>query len=254
MAGETVFIVEDDRDICEFMRLYLHKEGFVTEAVGHGDGVLQWVKERQPDLIVLDVRIPGTDGFELCRKLRAFTEIPVLFVTCKEEVADKVLGLGVGGDDYMTKPFDPQEFLARVRALLRRAAVRPAGLSEEAPEPKEIICGDLLILPGTREVQVRGGAVALSATEFDLLLKLACHPNRIFEYEQLYTAVWGEEHWGDYRTVMVHMSNLRKKIEDDPAHPRYIVNIRGIGYKFQSGVPERRADSASSGLRLGNES
>jgi DNA-binding response OmpR family regulator len=175
--------------------------------------------------------MPGQDGMEVCRELRKTTTNPILFVSCKDDDIDKIVALGVGGDDYITKPFSPGELIARVKAHLRRNTMIENNKPEENPA---LEYPGLSIVPATHTVIVNGRQVALSAKEFKILFQLAQNPNRVFKNEQLFNMIWDADSIGDTRTVMVHISNLRKKIEEDPANPRYILTLRGVGYKFNA--------------------
>ncbi|WEK54704.1 MAG: response regulator transcription factor [Candidatus Cohnella colombiensis] len=226
---KTILVVDDDREINELVHMSLSREGYRVVSAYHGMDVLPLVAEHNPDLIVLDVLLPGMDGFEICRELRRTSDIPILFASCKNEDIDKVLGLGLGGDDYIAKPFSPVELVARVKAHLRRSALRSKDVDDQSAILKY---PGLTIDPITHTVLVEESAVALSAKEFKLLFQLAKNPNRIYKNDQLFSLLWDEQLIGDPHTVMVHVYNLRKKIESNPAKPRYILTIRGVGYKF----------------------
>ncbi len=234
MAGEKILIIDDEPEISNLISLYLNKEKFLSVIVDNGLQALEIVESERPDLIILDILLPGIDGIEICQKIRSHTSAPIIFLSCKDEDTDKVIGLGVGGDDYITKPFSPSELIARVKAHLRRSRINsslsPLNNSQEV----------LLKFPGleinfsNHTVRVKDMFVTLSAKEFQLLTVLSQNANRLFNIEQLYDLVWGEETAGDTRTIPVHISNLRKKIETDPANPRYILTVRGVGYKFNN--------------------
>jgi DNA-binding response OmpR family regulator len=231
MAGEKILVADDDPEINELICLYLQKEGFKVISVDNGTAVFDKVREHQPKLIILDILMPGQDGMEVCRELRKTTTNPILFVSCKDDDIDKIVALGVGGDDYITKPFSPGELIARVKAHLRRNTMIENNKPEENPA---LEYPGLSIVPATHTVIVNGRQVALSAKEFKILFQLAQNPNRVFKNEQLFNMIWDADSIGDTRTVMVHISNLRKKIEEDPANPRYILTLRGVGYKFNA--------------------
>lgn len=228
MRREKILIVDDEAEIAELIRLYLAKEGYQTMMAFDGYGAIESAKLAKPDLIILDIQLPDLDGFEVCLELRKMTKAPILFISCKSDDLDKILGLGVGGDDYMTKPFSPGEMVARVKAHLRRSRMQ----FEPADPEQDLQYGELTIDPKSFTVSLRGEPVQLSAKEYQLLLLLAKNPDRVYSLDQLFTQVWESPSIGDPRTVMVHISNIRKKIEDDPARPTYILTVRGGGYKF----------------------
>ncbi|MCM3412219.1 response regulator transcription factor [Metabacillus litoralis] len=233
MFKEKVMLVEDDRDIREVLQLYLLKEGYSVIHAEDGPTALQLVETEKPDIIVLDVVLPRMDGFEVCRLLRQKTNIPILFLSSKEEEFDKILGHKIGGDDYITKPFSPALVTVKIQAHLRRHhnidhQLRP--VKEQVLQKIEY--PGLIIDKVSCVVKVKGATVPLSTKEYQLLCLLAEHPNRVYSVEDLFELIWGEESLGDHRTVMVHISNLRKKIEPIPADPMYIVTVRGMGYKF----------------------
>ncbi|WP_209123508.1 response regulator transcription factor [Alkalihalobacillus sp. BA299] len=228
MTNRKILVVDDDEVINEVISLYLEKERFQVIRAENGTEVMTLVKKEQPDLIILDILLPDSDGVEICRELRKFTEIPILFVSCKNDEMDKVLGLGVGGDDYITKPFSPKELVARVKAHLRRS--QSVDLSEEKGEV--LLYDTMKIDIMGRTVEVSGKDVSLTATEYELLCQLARHPNRVFSMEELYQLLWKADSNGEVKTITVHISNLRKKIEQKPTKPRFILTVRGGGYKF----------------------
>lgn len=229
MAGETILIVDDEVEIVELIGLYLRKEGYRVVSSHSGAEALSLLETHQPDLIILDILLPEIDGIEVCRRIRLTHHTPVIFLSCKNEDMDVILGFSIGGDDYMTKPFSPGQLVARVKAHLRRNQL--AQLKEEAPQ---------LSFPGleidllSRSVRLNGTFVPISSKEFDLLIHLAKATGRVIPLEQLYKMTWGADSNGDTRTLLVHISNLRKKIEPNPSEPRYIVTVRGIGYKFNA--------------------
>lgn len=225
MKKKTIMIVEDEADIRELIRLYLEKHGFRVIWTDHGGTAAALAAERKPDLVILDVVLPGKSGFDVCRELRGFTAAPILFLSCKEEEADKVQGLEVGGDDYMTKPFSPNELVARVKAHLRRPMLYASPGPTKSIEAIQI---DRL----SRVVRISGVEVPLSRKEFDLLSFLASNPDQTFSHQELFREVWGQEGLNDTRTIIVHISNLRKKIEPDPSRPQFIINVHGVGYRF----------------------
>lgn len=231
MAGEKILVVDDEAVVRKVVVHHLVREGFQAIAGGDGGSVRELVRVHKPNLIILDILLPDLDGIEVCREIRKENNVPIIFLTSKRDSSDIVLGLGVGGDDYIVKPFNPKELIARVKANLRRslpqnAAHQPSGQSGILAYP-----GLEIDLSG-RAVRVNGSPVALTNKEFELLALLAQNPNRVFSYQQLLELVWQFMCNDDYRTVLVHVNRLRKKIELDPYKPRYIVTVRGIGYKF----------------------
>lgn len=231
MAGEKILVVDDETEISELIALYLSKNGYSVITAYTGYSALDLVAKHNPDLIVLDIFLPDIDGLELCQEIRKKSDAPVIFLSCKSEETDKILGLAVGGDDYITKPFSPGELIARIKAHLRRnriSSVKKEQKSDTIEYPGIII--DFL----SHSVIVDDKSVALSYKEFEILAILVQNPNVIFSLGQIYDSIWGVDNFGDTRTVMVHMSNLRKKIEADPANPKFILTIKGVGYKFNS--------------------
>lgn len=223
-----VVLIEDERDIVELVRYNFRKEGFEVESFSRGEEGLQYLRRHPADLVLLDIMLPDRDGFEICRRLRAeerLKSLPVIFLTAKGEEIDRVLGLEIGADDYVVKPFSPRELVARAKAVLRRQT-RPAE-SAEVVETR-----DLRLDARTQEVTVRGRSVELSTLEFKLLHFLASHPRRIFSREQLLDEVWGRDRFVTPRTVDVHMRRLREKIENHPEKPQYLQTVRGAGYRF----------------------
>jgi DNA-binding response OmpR family regulator len=230
MASEHILVVEDDSEISEVIYQYLDRDGFKVSSTNNAKDALDLLHEKKPDLIILDILLPDMDGIELCKELRKITAVPIIFISCKTDEIDKILALGVGGDDYLTKPFSPRELVARVKAHLRRNVLPLVPPQED--ESLSLKYLDLEIDPSTHTVKVDQRAVNLSAKEFKLLHHLALNPNRVFNNDQLFNLIWGTDSMGDTRTVMVHISNLRKKIEIDPSNPKFVSTIRGVGYKF----------------------
>lgn len=228
MTKQTILVIEDDPEIRDVILMYLSKHSFEVEVADRGDLAAAKVLEVQPDLIILDVVLPGKDGFEVCKEIRQLTAAPILFLSCKKEEQDKVTGLGLGGDDYMTKPFSPNELVARVKANLRRPYL--SGTAGE--QPSRLRFGALQIDLLSRTVKLNQNEVILSKKEFDLLKFLVSRPGQIFSHEELFREIWGQESFNDTRTIIVHISNLRKKIELDPSNPQHIINVHGVGYKF----------------------
>jgi two-component system phosphate regulon response regulator PhoB len=225
-----ILIIEDDRDIVELVRYNLEKEGFKVTAIGDGASGLAQVNKSAPDLVILDLMLPRLPGLEICKEIRRnqnLNQLPILMLTARGEEADRVLGLELGADDYVTKPFSPRELVARVRALLRR--------TEPPEEPARTIdVGRLLIDPSSYRVTRGGKPVTLSTLEFRLLYFLASHPNRVFTRDQLLDAVWGNERFVTPRSVDVYVRRLREKIEENPEQPAHLKTIRGAGYLFDS--------------------
>jgi DNA-binding response OmpR family regulator len=221
----TVLVVDDEPIVREVVVRYLEREGYATLEADDGDDARALVERESPDLVVLDVMLPGTDGLELCRWIRSRSELPVIMLTARGEEADRIVGLELGADDYVTKPFSPRELAARVRTVLRRAR---SGAS--ASERLEF--GDVELDAATRDVRKGGVEVRLTAKEFDLLWFLASHPRRVFGRDQLMSRVWGYEAALDTGTVTVHVRRLREKIEDDPSEPRHLQTVWGVGYRL----------------------
>jgi len=223
-----ILVIEDEADLVELISYNLKKEGFNVDSAMDGETALSKIKKGRYDLVVLDLMLPGIQGMELCRILRndPKTEtLPIVMLTAKGEEVDKILGLEMGADDYITKPFSPRELVARVKAVLRRSLEKPAA-------EKIVKVGELLIDKERYAVTIKGRPMKLSATEFKLLLFLAERKGKVFNREQLLDAVWSDEAFVEPRTVDVHIRRLRAQIEEDPAHPRYIKTLRGIGYFF----------------------
>ena len=221
----TVLVVDDEPIVREVVVRYLEREGYETLEAGNGDLARQLLEQHTPSLVVLDVMLPGTDGLELCRWIRARSELPIVMLTARGEEADRIVGLELGADDYVTKPFSPRELAARVRTVLRRSGSR-------ASHDERLTFADLTIASLSREVTKAGNPVVLTAKEFDLLLFLARNPRQVFSRDQLMDRVWGYEAALDTGTVTVHVRRLREKIEDDPSHPRFLQTVWGVGYRF----------------------
>lgn len=223
-----VLIVEDEPTVAEVVAQYLQREGYEVEVAADGPSALALLERRQPSLAILDVMLPGgIDGFELCRHLRAGSATAVIMLTARTEEVDKLLGLGLGADDYMTKPFSPRELVARVKAVLRRVSG-----PQLTSAPDDLAFGPLHINARTRTVRNGSGLVELTAREFDLLHFLASHPGQVFSRDQLLDSVWHYDFPGEHSTVTVHMRRLRAKVEEDPSRPRYLKTVWGVGYKF----------------------
>lgn len=231
---KKIMVVEDDAEIRELIRLYLSQEGF--QVVETSDGLLAPAKvlEENPDLVILDILLPGFDGIEICESIRKFSTVPIIFLSSKAEEVDKIIGLTIGADDYLAKPFSPRELVARIRTLLRRQAY--ANHPTQQSDARALIFSDLQINLLNYTVQLRQKPIELSSKEFGLLSYLARHPGQVFTTEQLYETIWGEPSIEETRTVLVHVSSLRKKIEENPSQPKYILTVRGVGYKFNDQV------------------
>ncbi len=242
MSGELILIIEDEETIVRLLRLYLEQAGYRVIVAGDGITGLELHARERPHLVLLDLMLPGLDGIEVCRRIRTWASTPLVMLTARQAEEDRILGLELGADDYITKPFSPREVVSRVRAVLRRAsqAESPAsdyqrnGASSAASASDEVLRfpGLVIIIPA-RRVEVDGKTVELTPKEFDLLAVMARAPDRVFTREMLLSRVWGYDYLGDGRTVDVHIGTLRKKIERDPSNPRYIKTIWRVGYKFQ---------------------
>ncbi|CAG1003240.1 Alkaline phosphatase synthesis transcriptional regulatory protein PhoP [Anaerolineales bacterium] len=232
MRNETILVVEDDQPILDLITKYLTAEGFTVYGALDGPNALKQARAVKPDLIVLDVMLPGIDGLEVCRRIQQESDVYVLMLTARAEEVDKVVGLSVGADDYLTKPFSPRELVARVKAILRRSRKRGARDESDLPERQGLYFDDLSINPETRQVVCNDKPVELTQREFELLYALAEQPGRVFSRDQLLERVWGHDFAGIDRVVDVHIGILRKKLEDDSANPGLIQTVRGVGYKF----------------------
>ncbi len=226
---QRILIVDDDNNIAELISLYLTKECYETSIVNDGESVLPMVELLQPNLILLDLMLPGIDGYQVCREVRSKYQIPIIMLSAKGEVFDKVLGLELGADDYMEKPFDSKELVARVKAVLRR--YKPAAATAEKPSEQKVEYPDLVINLTNYSVQYMGHTVDMPPKELELLYFLASSPNHVFTREQLLDQIWGYEYIGDTRTVDVHIKRLREKIKDHSSWK--LATIWGIGYKFE---------------------
>lgn len=217
-----VLVVDDDLALAEMLGIVLRGEGFDVDHVADGSDVLRVFRETRPDVVLLDVMLPGMDGIEVCKRLRAESAVPIIMLTARTDTVDVVVGLESGADDYITKPFKPQELIARVRARLRRG---------DEPAPERLSIGDLSIDVAGHSVKRDGVPLSLTPLEFDLLVALARKPWQVFTREVLLEQVWGYRHAGDTRLVNVHVQRLRSKIEKDPEHPEIVLTVRGVGYK-----------------------
>ncbi len=225
--GTRILTVEDDERIRQAVRLALEDEGWNVDEADTGETALDRFRERAADVVLIDIMLPGMDGFEVCRSIRRASDVPIIMVTARNDTHDVVAGLEAGADDYLTKPFAPKELSARIRALLRRVRSSDGGSMER------IAVGDLEISPEEGVVFKAGEELHLTKTEFKLLVELASQPGKVFSREVLLERVWGYDYFGDGRLVDVHVRRLRTKVESDPASPRYVVTSRGLGYKLQ---------------------
>jgi two-component system OmpR family response regulator len=230
MVGSKILIVEDDPNLLDTLKYNLLKEGYSIIAAADGAKAVEIARNQKPDLIVLDVMLPKLSGFEVCRILRKDMSVPIMMLTAKTEEVDKIVGLEIGADDYMTKPFSMRELLARLRAMLRRAGM---AVPQQAEAPMLLKMGELEIDAGRHRALCQGVPLDLTPKEFDLLLFLARNKGFVFSREQLLEKVWGYDYAGSTRTVDVHIRWLRQKIETDPAHPKYLLTVRGTGYKLE---------------------
>ena len=225
--GTRILTVEDDERIRSAVKLALEDEGWTVDEAGSGEEAIEAFQRNTPDVVLIDIMLPGIDGFELCRNLRRHSDVPIVMVTARNDTHDVVAGLEAGADDYLTKPFAPKELSARIRALLRRVRPIVAGHAK-------LSFGNLEIVPEEGKVLRDGTELHLTKTEFRLLCELAQNPGRVFSRESLLDKVWGYDYFGDGRLVDVHVRRLRTKVESDPANPRHVVTVRGLGYRLQS--------------------
>ncbi|MEB3750674.1 MULTISPECIES: response regulator YycF [Geobacillus] len=235
---KRILVVDDEKPIADILQFNLQKEGYEVICAYDGEEALQKVEETMPDLILLDIMLPLKDGMEVCREVRKKYDMPIIMLTAKDSEIDKVLGLELGADDYVTKPFSTRELLARVKANLRRHA-QTAAQEGEGSETNEIAIGPLVIRPDAYVVQKRGETIELTHREFELLHYLARHIGQVMTREHLLQTVWGYDYYGDVRTVDVTVRRLREKIEDNPSHPNWIVTRRGVGYYLRN--PEQES-------------
>ncbi len=227
-----VLVVDDEQSLAKVVASYLRRDGYEVACVFDGPDAVDAARREPPDVVVLDLGLPGLDGIEVCRQLRTFSDCYVIMLTARSEEVDKLVGLGVGADDYLTKPFSPRELVARVRVMLRRPRTGRVARNQEEP-PRSF--GALRIDVTAREVHVDGTPVELTRTEFDLLAALSARPRMAFSRRALIDAVWGESWVGDEHLVDVHIGHLRRKLGDDPAAPRFIRTVRGVGYRMGEG-------------------
>ena len=228
MGENQILVIEDEPSVAEVVSLYLRRAGYSVAVFRDGKKALQALETMVPQLVVLDLMLPGVDGWEITRWLRSRGDVPIIMLTARREEMDRIAGLEMGADDYIVKPFSPQELVSRVRAVLRRAR-KP----EEEEQEQPLIIGDIRMEPKTRLVLVRGESVNLTAKEFDLLLHLMRHPRQVFTRDQLLERIWGLSDYIDPGTVTVHIRRLREKMESDPSKPDHLQTVWGVGYKFE---------------------
>jgi DNA-binding response OmpR family regulator len=231
-AGVRALVVDDEPPLVRLVTGYLEREGFQVQAAGDGHRAVELARTFQPEVIVLDLMLPGVDGIEVCRRIRTFSDAYVVMLTARAEEVDKLVGLGVGADDYLTKPFSPRELVARIHAMRRRPRTGPS-VAEAAPPPRRF--GDLEVDPAAREVRLGGRLIELTRLEFDLLEALSERPRMVLSRRQLLERVWSQDWYGDDHVVDVHIANLRRKLGDDPRDPRYVCTVRGVGYRMGAG-------------------
>jgi DNA-binding response OmpR family regulator len=229
-APSRILVVDDDATVSEVVGRYLQREGFVVDTVADGRAALDRVLAEPPDLVVLDLMLPGIDGLEVCRRLRALAPVPIVILTARGQESDRIIGLDLGADDYVAKPFSTKELVARVRAVLRRARGPLAAAHPGAP--RTYVDADLEVDVAARQARLRGDVVGLTAREFELLAFLVRHPRQAFRREEILEHVWGYR-YGDTSTVTVHVRRLREKIEPDPANPVRIATVWGVGYRWE---------------------
>ena len=231
MGYKKILIVDDEKEIIDFISVYLKEEGFLVFSAATGDEALQVLKAEEISLIILDIMLPDIEGTDLCLNLRKISDCPIIFASCKSNDIDKVIALGAGGDDYITKPFSGLEIVARVKAHLRRSRM----FEQKKSNSGIISYPGISINPNSYEVTCGEKQVILTAKEFEILLLLMKNPKRVYSADQIYETVWKEHSLeGDFRTIIVYIRNIRKKIEPDPSKPKYILTVRGVGYKFNS--------------------
>lgn len=229
MPEKTIYVIEDEPSIAEVVTLYLRRAGYSVTSIPDGQAALDQIEKRIPDLVILDLMLPGMDGYSLTRWLRERSDVPIIMVTSRREEMDRIAGLEMGADDYVVKPFSPQELVSRVRAVLRRGG----GAEKTAESEQPIRFENLSIDSASREVRVNGVPVELTVKEFDMLLLLARHPRQVFSRDHLLERIWGGVDYIDPGTVTVHVRRLREKIESDPSTPRHLLTVWGVGYKFE---------------------
>ncbi len=231
MANGDILIVDDEPGIIRLIAMYLEREGFQTRSARTGSEALAAVRTSVPDLVILDIMLPDIDGWDVCREIRASSDVPIVMLTARESDDDKIVGLELGADDYVTKPFKPRELVARVKAVLRRSRHVPAEF-----DGRVLDFGELTINLDKREVRLSGEPVTLRAKEYDLLVELARKPGFVFKREQLLQDVWGYDFFGDSGTIDVHVRRLRAKLQDDSSNPRFIETVWGVGYRLKEPI------------------
>jgi DNA-binding response OmpR family regulator len=228
--SSTILLVDDEESVRKVLTFPLERDGFTVVQAADGEEALRRFGEETPDLVVLDIMLPKLDGLEVCKRLRATSQVPIIMLTARDDELDKVIGLELGADDYITKPFSIREFRSRVRALLRRAKAPPLGATDE---DERIEADGLVIDVPRRSVTVRGEPVQLTYVEFELLRALASNPGRVYSRRMLLEALWKSADYRDPRTIDVHVRHLREKLEEEPRTPEYILTVRGVGYRFR---------------------
>ncbi|WP_409342434.1 response regulator transcription factor [Paenibacillus sp. MBLB4367] len=232
--GHTILVADDEANMTEIVAKYLEREGYRVVVAADGEAAIRLWRQENPDLVVLDVMMPGVDGWQVCEEIRNEQEIPILMLTARGEEIDRLMGLTMGADDYMTKPFSPRELVLRVKAILRRY-YRPLKSETAEAAAHLLLYEGIEINTRTRQVAVNGQTVELTVKEFELLALFAGHPEQVFSRNQLLNRIWNTDYYGDTTTVTVHIRRLREKIEPVPSQPRYIKTVWGIGYKFDGG-------------------
>jgi DNA-binding response OmpR family regulator len=228
-APVRALVVDDEPPLVRLVTSYLERDGFQVQAAHDGEQAVELARTFQPEVIVLDLMLPGVDGIEACRRIRTFSDAYIVMLTARAEEVDKLVGLGVGADDYLTKPFSPRELVARIRAMLRRPRAGATGEAAAGPARR---LGDLVVDPAAREVHLKGRPVDLTRLEFDLLEALSERPRMVLSRRALLERVWDVDWYGDDHLVDVHIANLRRKLGDDPRAPRHILTVRGVGYRM----------------------
>jgi len=223
----SILVVDDEKPITEAVGYNLRREGYRPLTAADAEQAMAIFRREHPALVILDIMLPSASGFEVCKRMRALSNVPIIMLTARAEETDRVVGLELGADDYVVKPFSMRELMARVKSLLRRTTDRDA-----VPSDADVRCGDIVVSPTRREVTVKDRPVAMSRLEFDLLYFLVRHPDRVFDRAALLDSVWGDDAYVGVRTVDVHIRWLREKIEEDPGNPRRLVTVRGVGYKL----------------------
>lgn len=230
MGGQNILIVDDEKEIVDLIEIYLKNEGYEVHKANNGCDALKILEEASIHLVLLDIMMPGIDGLEVCRRIRQDRNIPIIMLSAKSQDMDKVMGLTTGADDYITKPFNPIELLARVKSQLRRYLYLNPNINKNQDE---LVVGGIKINKNTHAVYKDGERIALTPTEFGIFLLLASNPGRVFSSEEIFERVWEEHYFQSNNTVMVHIRRLREKIEDDPQNPQYVKTVWGVGYKFE---------------------